>query len=314
MNKKERVVKKLKQKEKMHLQLGKHLVAAPDPGSSIVDELINDSLGRLVLVHNSSGLAHEVGPELIDDVIDLGVLAGLVEDLGDALGDGGLARGEPIDVVLERDDTLGGELADLVLALGLPLVDVGVVADAHGTAGEDDGADVVVEAGGADGLLVGLGGAGLIGEDEAGADPDGGGAHHEGGGEELAVVDTAGGDDLDGLAGEGGGLALDELDDGGDEHGGGDVTGVAAALAALGADDVDAELEALLDVLGVADHVHVDDTGLVETVDDGAGGNADGGDEELGAGLDDDVNELVELAVRVVTAGRDKRVLANRPL
>jgi len=127
-------------------------------------------------------------------------------------------------------------------------------------------------------------------------------------------VDTAGGDDLDGLAGEGGGLALDELDDGGDEHGGGDVTGVAAALAALGADDVDAELEALLDVLGVADHVHVDDTGLVETVDDGAGGNADGGDEELGAGLDDDVNELVELAVRVVTAGRDKRVLANRPL
>jgi hypothetical protein len=38
----------------------------------------------------------------------------------------------------------------------------------------------------------------------------------------------------------------------------------------------------------VADHVHVEDAGAVETVDDVLGRDADGGDEELGAGVDDD--------------------------
>jgi hypothetical protein len=78
---------------------------------------------------------------------------------------------------------------------------------------------------------------------------------------------------------------------------------VAAALAALGADHVDAEVEALLDVLGVADHVHVEDAGRVQFLDDGFGRNADGADEELGAAVDDDVDELVELALGVVVAG-----------
>jgi hypothetical protein len=52
----------------------------------------------------------------------------------------------------------------------------------------------------------------------------------------------------------------------------------------------------------VSDHVHVDDAGGVELVDDGLGGHADCGDEELGAGLDDDVDELVQLALCVVIA------------
>ena len=156
---------------------------------------------------------------------------------------------------------------------------------------------------GADGLLVRLGRTGLVGEDEAGADPDGAGAHHQGGSEELTVVDATGGDDLDGATGEGRLSLLADLDAGGDEDGGGDVAGVAATLAALGADDVDAEVKALLDVLDVADHVHVVDAMLVKLVDDGLGGHADGGDEELAAGLDDDVDELVELALGVVIAG-----------
>ena len=46
-------------------------------------------------------------------------------------------------------------------------------------------------------------------------------------------------------------MALDDVDDGGDEDGCRDVAGVAATLATLGADDVDTEVEALLDVLGV---------------------------------------------------------------
>jgi hypothetical protein len=77
---------------------------------------------------------------------------------------------------------------------------------------------------------------------------------------------------------------------------------VATALAALRADDVDAEVEALLDVLGVADHVHVQDASLVQLLDDGLGGHPDGANEQLGAGVDDDVDELVQLALGVVVA------------
>jgi hypothetical protein len=170
------------------------------------------------------------------------------------------------------------------------------------TYGEDDGADIVVEPRGTHGLLVGARRAGLLGQNKAGADPDGAGAEHEGRGQRLAVEDAASSDNLDGLAGHRRGLALDELHDGGDEEGGGHVAGVATALAALGADDVDAKLEALLDMLGVADHVHVQDAMGVQLVDDGLGRHSDGRHEELGAGLDDDVDELAQLALCVVVA------------
>jgi len=52
----------------------------------------------------------------------------------------------------------------------------------------------------------------------------------------------------------------------------------------------------------VADHVHVQDAGLVQPLDDVLGGHADGGDKELGAAVDDDGDELVELAFGVVVA------------
>ena len=77
---------------------------------------------------------------------------------------------------------------------------------------------------------------------------------------------------------------------------------MAAAFAALGADHVDADVEAFLNVLGVADHVHVEDTGLVEALDNGFRGDANGGDEETGAGVDDDGYEIVEFAFGVVVA------------
>ena len=78
---------------------------------------------------------------------------------------------------------------------------------------------------------------------------------------------------------------------------------MAAPLAALRADDVGADVEALLDVLRVPDHVHVEDVVLVELLDDVGGGYADGGDEEFRAGFDDDVGEGVEFAFGVVVAG-----------
>ena len=143
-----------------------------------------------------------------------------------------------------------------------------------------------------------------LGENEAGTDPDGAGTEGQGGGQTLAVVQTTGSDDLDGLASERGLVALDELGNSGDEDGGGDITSVPSTLATLGADKVDAELEALLDVLGVADHVHVEDAGAVEALDNVLGGHTDGGDEEAGAGVDDDVDQLIELTLGVVVAVR----------
>ncbi len=62
---------------------------------------------------------------------------------------------------------------------------------------------------------------------------------------------------------------------------------MAAAFAALGADHVGADVEAFFDVFGVAYHVHIEDAGFVEAVDDCFWGDADGGDEERGAGVYD---------------------------
>jgi hypothetical protein len=78
---------------------------------------------------------------------------------------------------------------------------------------------------------------------------------------------------------------------------------VTATLATLSADDVDTEIEAFLDVLRVADHVHVDDAVLVQLVDNRLWWHAHGRDEEFRTGVDDDVDELVELAFCVVVAG-----------
>lgn len=271
-------------------------------GNSIVDELVNDGLGGLLDVDNGGSLAHEEGAELLKRVVIL-----LVVGLLGGLDDGRLLTTveDLVEVGLVGDGTLGGELLHLLLAVGLPVVDVGVVAHAHGAASEDDCADVVVVTGGADGVLVGLGSAGLVGQDEAGADPDGGGTHDESRSEGLAVADTTGGDDLDRSAGQGRLGVADGLDDGGDQDSGGGITGVATTLTALGADDVGADVDALLDVLDVADHVHVEDAGLVQLVDDSLGGHADGADEQLGAGLDDDVDEAIELALCVVVAIRN---------
>ena len=120
----------------------------------------------------------------------------------------------------------------------------------------------------------------------------------------MSIEETACRDDLDGVTCQGTLLALDHLRDSGNEDGGGDVARVAAAFPALGADDVGAHVEAFGNVLGVSDHVHVEDAGGVEAADDMGGRDADGGDEEFGARVDDDGDEFVELAFCVVVAFR----------
>jgi len=60
----------------------------------------------------------------------------------------------------------------------------------------------------------------------------------------------------------------------------------------------------------VADHVHVEDAGFVEALDNMLWGNTDGGDEELGAAVDDDANEFVKFTFGIVVAKRSRvRVL-----
>ena len=84
------------------------------------------------------------------------------------------------------------------------------------------------------------------------------------------------------------------------------------SLSALGADNVRADVDALLNVLRVSNHVHIQDAILVQSVDNGLGWDTDGGDEELGATIDDDANELVELALCVVVAARVSGRSLNR--
>jgi hypothetical protein len=97
-------------------------------------------------------------------------------------------------------------------------------------------------------------------------------------------------------------VSLNHLNSCGDEDRCGCVASVSTALTTLCADDVDTEVEALLDVLRVTDHVHVENAVLVELFDDFLGRNANGGDKELSTRVDDDIDELVQLALSVVVA------------
>lgn len=72
------------------------------------------------------------------------------------------------------NDTLISQRLDLRLPIVLPVADIVVGADTERSAGENDGADVIIKAGRLDSLLVGLGSTSLLGEDETCADPDGG--------------------------------------------------------------------------------------------------------------------------------------------
>jgi len=119
----------------------------------------------------------------------------------------------------------------------------------------------------------------------------------------LTVEETASSDDLNRLTSHWALVALNELGNSWDEDSGRNVTGVATTLATLGANDINAEVEALLDVLRVTDHVHIEDAVLVELLDDMLGRDTDGGDEETRPRLDHNVDKLLKLALGVVIVG-----------
>lgn len=126
-----------------------------------------------------------------------------------------------------------------------------------GAYGENDGADVVLKARGADSLLVSLGGTGLLGKNETGSDPDAGSTKHKSSSKRVTVEQTTSSNNLDGLLSEGADLAFTDLGNGGNENRRGNVTSVTTTLATLGADDIGTDINGLLRVLGVTNHVHV---------------------------------------------------------
>jgi hypothetical protein len=142
----------------------------------------------------------------------------------------------------------------------------------------------------------------LIGKDESRANPYARSAEHKCRSNSLTIVDTTCSNNLNRCTSHRASLSLDEIDNSGDENSGRGISSMATTLTTLRTDDVDTEVEALLHVLGVSDHVHVKDAGLVESVNDVLWGDTDGGDEELRAAVDDDVDELVKLALGVVIA------------
>lgn len=82
---------------------------------------------------------------------------------------------------------------------------------------------------------------------------------------------------------------------------------MAASLAPLSANHVGADIEAFLYVLRVSDHIHVEDACFMEAVDDVAGRDADGGDEEFGPRVDYNGYEVVEFTFCVIVArGRER--------
>lgn len=95
----------------------------------------------------------------------------------------------------------------------------------------------------------------------------------------MAVEETSSGDALHWLPRERRLSFGAHLGDCGDEDCGRHVASVPSSFTPLSANDVGANIETFLDVFWVADHVHVEYAGFVETVDDSFRRDADGGDE-----------------------------------
>ena len=78
---------------------------------------------------------------------------------------------------------------------------------------------------------------------------------------------------------------------------------MATALGALRAYDVHTRVQRLNSVLRRTDHVHNEDAGRMQAINDALRRHADGRHKQLGAVLDGDVDQRVQVAVRVVVVG-----------
>lgn len=142
----------------------------------------------------------------------------------------------------------------------------------------------------------------LLRKNEAGTNPDTGSSEHQRSSKRVAIIETTSRNNLHGLASERADLALAKLGNSRDENCCRNVSSVTATFTTLSANNIRADFDSLLYVLGVANHVHVENSMLVKPVNDSLGRDTDGGDEELGAALDNDIDEFVQLAFCVVIA------------
>jgi hypothetical protein len=170
----------------------------------------------------------------------------------------------------------------------------------QGTYSEDYCADVVLKASCADSFLVSFGSTRLLRKNEPGTDPDTGSSKHESSGKRVAVEQTTSSNNLHRLASERADLALAEFGHGGDKNCCRNITSVTTTFTTLGANDIRTDIDSLLHVLGMANHVHVENSIFVKFIDNGLGRNTDGRDEELSAALNDDVDKFVKLALCVI--------------
>lgn len=118
----------------------------------------------------------------------------------------------------------------------------------------------------------------------------------------MTIEDTTGGNDLHWRTGHWALLAFAKLDNGWDQDGGWDISSVSTSLTTLSTNDIDAEVQALLHMLWVSDHVHVENAGLMNTFDDMLRWHTNSRDEEFGSAVDDDIDKLIELTLGVIVA------------
>ena len=95
----------------------------------------------------------------------------------------------------------------------------------------------------------------LFARNEPGADPDSLSAPRQIGRQTSAVIHSTSTNDQDGSTGERRFLSLDCVHDGRDQDRGRHVPGVSTSFTSLSADEIDACLEGLSDVLGVSNHL-----------------------------------------------------------
>eukprot|EP00756_Hemistasia_phaeocysticola_P009370 Hpha_TRINITY_DN14869_c5_g12::TRINITY_DN14869_c5_g12_i1::g.169639::m.169639 len=208
-----------------------------------------------------------------------------------------------LDVVAKRGHPLRKVLGHLLLPGALPHLNVLGLVHAARPAGERKGLDGVTGPCLDDRLLVLLRTRGFLARNEPGPDPHRLCAEREGCGHRATVVDPPCSNNVDRTTGEGRGATLAPVHTLRDEHHRRDLTAVPSSLVALCADHVHTTVQGLFDVLGGADHVHDDNTGLVQLLHNPLGGDTDGADEEAGLALDDEVDELREGTVSVVVVG-----------
>lgn len=78
---------------------------------------------------------------------------------------------------------------------------------------------------------------------------------------------------------------------------------MSSAFSSLRADNINTNVECLLDVFRVADHVHNGDASFVKLLNDLLCRNTDGANEKCSLLLDDDVNKFRKLSFCVVELG-----------